>query len=516
MTINELIKSYPTIKIEDGYQTPPSITQSTKEEGAWVRASRTPKSGIWFMLNEETNSQLIFPGNIILVDKNKNFTSNMVEIPFTAEERKILPLDARYSNEMGDTKSNLKEYTRSCVNAYISNCLTNFKKGSHDLSSNTKWIYESSERVEGISIGGSIKSIDFAGDISHNKTVTVAYMKQEMYQVSLDNTISESSDIFTDKVNIEKFRNNITKGGSGTPAIIDTVKYGRIVALWVVQEGNQAPTISIDKFKLSIGKTNKTTRYYLRVYGGVAGDQKFNISTDSKETIKNALEEMKEVSKTAMETAVPMEYSIKYLNNMTTNVEWKVLPYYKTYIPKVWFKITEDNKGASMKVYVNALKYELRGNKLGYYKWESPKKSLDYKFFIPTKTLCIDIKVDVTGAADKYDFNIMLPCIPYDFINGPDSDGDWVFHVNVQGTTAFDTKKFTCSPNVYSAFLSTSNGFWMNHFADSPLRKYDKTTVNEKTVLQYYLDWFRMKKQSNSCLKEHNPARNVDDFRAPY
>ena len=138
MTINELIKSYPTIKIEDGYQTPPSITQSTKEEGAWVRASRTPKSGIWFMLNEETNSQLIFPGNIILVDKNKNFTSNMVEIPFTAEERKILPLDARYSNEMGDTKSNLKEYTRSCVAAQVVATFFKVGKAIADVSIDTR------------------------------------------------------------------------------------------------------------------------------------------------------------------------------------------------------------------------------------------------------------------------------------------------------------------------------------------------------------------------------------------
>lgn len=512
--IDKLIASYPTIKIEDGYSQAPSLAQTTaNDESVWLRARRTASEGIWFLVDDKVNPQLICPGNIILVDKNKDFTKNMVEIPFLAKERKSLPFDAKYTNEVNDSSTNIP-FTRANVNTFINKCLTNYKNGNHDLASNSSWHYERSEHSEGISLGGSIKSVEFSASASRNKTVTVAYMKQIMYTVSLDNVLSEPSDIFTDNVDIAKFKSNIAKGGNGTPAIIDAVNYGRVIMLWAVQEGNQPPSLSIKDFKVSFGNTNSTTKYYLRVYGGVAADDKFNITTDSKEDITNALKEMKEVSKKAMEGASPIEYTLKYLNNMTKNVEWKILPWYKTRVSNIRFRVLEYNKGASMKVYVNALKYKIEGNKYGYYKWESPKKSLDYDFDIPPKSLCIDIKVDVAGdVKDQSDFNIMLPCIPYDSIEQPDSKGNWLFTVRISGTTIYNTKNFTCEPNVPGTFINLTNSFWMNRHSDSPMRKYDKTSKKESEILTYYINWFNSKLKTEKNLRVVSPVKSVSDFR---
>ena len=512
--IDEFISQYPTIKIEDGYNDPPTL-QTTNDESVWVRGKRQTDHDMWFMVDDKINEQLIYPGNVILVDKDKKFTRNMVEIPYYADERKNLMMDAKYSNEISDGRE-IVSFTRAGVNAYVSRCLTNFKKGSHDLASNSRWEYRSSNRVEGITLGGTIKSVSFSAKMSRNKTVTVAYMKQIMYTVSLDNTLSNPSDIFTDKVDINKFKSNIQKGGGGTPAIIDAVRYGRIITIWIEQEGNEAPSISVDKyFTLSAGRTNDTTKYHVRIYGGVAGDQQFALDTSSEDELKKTLSLLKEASKEAMEGAMPMEYSLKYLNNLTTNIEWHVLPYFLSRVRQVKMKIIDNNQGASFRVYVNALKYELRGDKYGYYKWESPKWSLDTEFYLPPRTLCIDIKVDTIGdVKDKSDFNIMIPCIPLDYMDGPNSNGDWEFVVKIQGTTLNDTKKFQCTPNQPGTIISKDNRFWMNHFGDSPMNMYNNnTTVSEKTVLDYYYDWFFTREHNGYSLQLWTNISGKDSFR---
>jgi len=292
MTVDELINYYPMVSIEDGYENLPVINQSSSESGAWVRARRTPKSDTWFMVNDNMNSQLISPGNVIVVDRDKNFINNMVEIPFTADERKPLRLDAMYSNEINNNSTQLSRFTRADVNAFVNSCLTNFKNGNHDLGSNSYWQIETSERKEGITLGGTIKGVNFTGSAGRNKTVTVAYMKQIMYTVSLNNEYSRPSDIFTDRVDVGNFQSNINKTAGGSPAIIDAVRYGRLITIWAVQEGNEPVSLSVDNFNLSLSRTNKSTKFHMRVYGGVAGDQQFNIDTDSQQTIKNALATM--------------------------------------------------------------------------------------------------------------------------------------------------------------------------------------------------------------------------------
>ena len=519
MTVDELIRQYPLVSIEDGYSTPPQLTQSINESGAWVRASRVPKSDIWFIVNKNMNSQLIYPGNVILVDKNKNFTKNMVEIPFTSAERKVLRLDARYSNEVNDSSSRLSGFTRADVNAFVNKCLTNYKNGSHDLSSNTSWAFEQTERKEGITLGGTIKGVNFEASAGgRNKTVSVAYMKQIMYTVSLNNEYSRPSDIFTDKVDVGKFQSNINKNPGGTPAIIDAVRYGRIITVWAIQEGNEPVSLSVDKyFKLSLSHTNKSTRYSLRVYGGMAGEQYLNIfNTDDANVIQKALDILKEASKRAMETALPIEFSAKYLGNMTTNIQWHVLPYYKTYIPQIKFRVTENNSGASMKCAVYYLKYDMYGNKLEYHLNEVDRKGLDYSFNCSPKSLCFDIKIDVTGARDKHDFNIMLPCIPYDSIQ-PNKDGDWEFQVNFYGSNYWDAKKFWLSPSVAGAVLSTSNGFYMKKFSDSPLRQYNGAGgSSERTILQAYMNWMRSNVNQKDYLNFSTYLDNLHQLRPYY
>ncbi len=492
INLNNMINSYPMINVEDGYAIPPTIHQSASETGAWVRGSRGTKSGIWFMLGEEMNGQLIYPGNVILVDKDQKFTKNMVEIPFNGPERKPLRFDAKYSNEMPNDSTVLNSFTRADVNIFVNKCLTNYKNGSHDLPSNSTWQIERSERKEGISLGGTIKGVSFDLNASRNKTVTVAYLKQEMYTISLNNEYSDASEIFTDKVDIDKFRRNIDKNPGGIPAIIDAVKYGRIISLWAYQEGNEPATLNVDKyFKLTVTNTNKTTRYFLRVYGGIAGDTKLEFSNyDSVDAVQNVLNQLKEVSRSAMETALPMEYSVKFLRNLTTNVQWKVLPYYKTYLPKVKFRVTESNTGATMHCAVYLLDYVMHGNKLDYCKSQVDKKKVTYEFECSPKALCIDIKLDIVALREDGDFNVMLPCIPYDSLV-PNDKGEFVFEVNMPGSTIW-AKKAQSSPIVPGMILSTTNKYFMNNkdkLSDSPMLKFDCAGATEERILNYYITW---------------------------
>ncbi|MBQ3362621.1 MAG: hypothetical protein IJG42_01535 [Muribaculaceae bacterium] len=492
INLNNMINSYPMINVEDGYAIPPTIHQSASETGAWVRGSRGTKSGIWFMLGEEMNGQLIYPGNVILVDKDQKFTKNMVEIPFNGPERKPLRFDAKYSNEMPNDSTVLNSFTRADVNIFVNKCLTNYKNGSHDLPSNSTWQIERSERKEGISLGGTIKGVSFDLNASRNKTVTVAYLKQEMYTISLNNEYSDASEIFTDKVDIDKFRRNIDKNPGGIPAIIDAVKYGRIISLWAYQEGNEPATLNVDKyFKLTVTNTNKTTRYFLRVYGGVAGDTKLEFSNyDSVDAVQNVLNQLKEVSRSAMETALPMEYSVKFLRNLTTNVQWKVLPYYKTYLPQVKFRVIKNFPGTiGTKCAVYLLDYVPRGNKLDYCKSQVDKKKMDYEFYCSPKALCIDIKFDLV-AMDKHDYNVMLPCIPYDSLQ-PDEKGEFVFKVFMCGSVVGD-KNAKSEPIVPGLILSTSNKYFMNNkdkLSDSPMLRFDCAGATEERILNYYITW---------------------------
>ena len=517
--LNDFVNHFPVFSVDDGFDTPPKIQQNANESGAWVRGFRESKKGAWFMIDENVNNQYIYPGNIILVDKDKRFTQNMVPIPFEASERKPLRLDARYSSEIPNGSTTLNSFTRADVNNFVSQCLTTFKNSSHDLASNTNWQYESSQRSEGITLGGTIKGIKFSGSaFERNKTVVIAYLRQEMYTISVNNEYSYASDLFTDKVDAEKFRRNVSINvdNVAAPAIIDAVKYGRIISLWVVQEGNEPAKLNVDDyFNLTVNNTNKTTKYYLRVFGGIAGSQ--STDTDSLEKAQNVLKQFKEVNKNAMETAMPIEYSVRFLRNLTTNVEWKVLPYFKTYLPRVKFSVTEKNTGASMKCAVYMLNYQPHGNQLEYVKTEVDKKGVDYDCYPSPKALCIDIKIDVTCATDPYDFNIMLPCIPYDRLE-PDKNGDWVFQVNISGRKVGD-KQAQCTPSLPGAILSTSNQIYMNNpkILDGPLVKFGKgTDYSEDRILNYYIAWAKAMVRNDKRLRFLYSIDNIRQLRPDY
>ena len=329
-------------------------------------------------------------------------------------------------------------------------------------------------------------------------------MKQIMYTVSLDNTVSEPSDIFTDKVDLDKFKTNIVKGGGGTPAIIDAVRYGRVVAVWMEQEGNEAPSLSIDEYcKVSVGSTNDSTRFYIRVYGGVAGDQQFAIDTDNKKTLENTLSTlMKEVGKKSMEGAMPMEYSLKYLCNLTTNVEWKLLRYYMSRVWSVKLRVEDNNDGATFHVHVFALRYGLVVNRYQYYRWDSgSRKSLAYEAQLSPKTLCIDIKVDVMWDSGKSDYNIMIPCIPYDTME-PNKKGEWEFKVRLGGTYLGNTKQFDCIPPQPGTYICNNNKTWLANSKNSPTNKYNGASVPEKTVLTDYYNYFHDQEETLKDLRE--------------
>lgn len=518
--INEFINRCPVFSVEDGYATPPKIHQNANDAGVWVRGFRESKKGTWFMIDDNVNNQYIYPGNIILVDRDKKFTQNMVQIPFEASERKPLRLDARYSSEMPNGSTTLNSFTRADVNNFVSQCLTNFKKSEHDLASNTNWQYESSKRTEGITLGGTIEGIKFSGSaFQSNKTVAVAYLRQEMYTISVNNEYSYASDLFTDKVDTEKFRRNIKINSNdvAAPAIIDAVKYGRIISLWVVQEGNEPASLNVDDyFNVTVNHTNKSTKYHLHVFGGIAGTQ--STETDSLENVQNVLKQFKEVNKTAMETAMPIEYSVRFLSNLTTNVEWKVLPYYKTYLPRIKFRVTENNKGASMKCAVYMLNYEMVGNQYKYVKTEVDKKGVDYECYPSPKALCIDIKIDVTSGLDRHDFNVMLPCIPYDRLE-PNEKGEWEFKVNISGYTIGD-KQAECIPSLPGAILSTSNQIYMNNpkILDGPLIRFGKGTDNytEDKILNYYIAWAKGMVSHNKNLRFLYEIDNINQLRPDY
>lgn len=341
-----------------------------------------------------------------------------------------------------------------------------------------------------------------------------------MYTVSLNNEYSDASDLFTPSLDLPKFQRNIEKNGRGcSPAVIDAVRYGRLITLWAVQEGNKPVSLSIDKFfNLTVNDCQQKTKFHLRVYGGIAGDQNFNIDTDSAKNIEQALHSLREVSKAAMETALPMEYTLKSLNNLTTNIQWKVLPYFKTYIPQVLLVFSE---GVTFDVglYANALDYQPydnSGRMFDYVKKESTRCTLGTSWALSPKALCVEFKFDIAGG-EANDFNVMLPCIPFELLE-PDEKGAWTFKVHVFGPVITDAKHVDIRPNAPGTVFSKSNNFWMNKFPDSPMNVFDKAHATEKEIFEYYINWFniRIGKKSYHYLSWLTSVKSLHDLRSYY
>ena len=157
------------------------------------------------------------------------------------------------------------------------------------------------------------------------------------------------------------------------------------------------------------------------------------------------------------------------------------------------------------------------GNQYKYVKTEVDRKRLDYEFPCSPKALCIDIKIDIVAWGDT-DFNIMLPCIPYDRIE-PNEKGEWVFEVHISGSTAYNSKNAECIPSLPGAILSTSNKIYMNNpeIIDGPLIKFGKgTDYTEDRILNYYIIWAKGMASHKKNLRFLYGIDNINQLRPDY
>lgn len=161
-----------------------------------------------------------------------------------------------------------------------------------------------------------------------------------------------------------------------------------------------------------------------------------------------------------IETAVPIEFEASYLSAPFSNpVRLDIKPYYRRYVEHVNFRVTENNGGASMSATIRWMEPRLDAyNNWRFVFCEKKKAKLDHTIRMSPWALAIEVKIDVLGARDKYDFNFFIPNIPLDLLR-VNTSGECEMKCNIGGSTYFDAKNVTISPMPSGCYFSKAITF---------------------------------------------------------
>lgn len=225
----------------------PSQTASeAKEPWAYMHVRRQPVDDFnYFAVNNmvQYDEYDFYPGAIFVVDKDRKFASLPQVIPFNEGDRKRVTCTGRFAGQSLKGVCTDETSMREAIESYISS----YKQSGMNIPTKveTKTYYSNS--VSGLSIGGTIKGVDFGFDTGKkNKTSKIIEIKQELFSISLNNNITSVKDLFTGKFTDEDFQNMVrTVGNNGPLAIMDTVTFGRVVYIVIEKESCTPPSLDI-------------------------------------------------------------------------------------------------------------------------------------------------------------------------------------------------------------------------------------------------------------------------------
>lgn len=450
----------------DGSDTVPTLpTEMEKNrEGAFIRGIRPGRLNVErFVFPPNTSNYYI--GNILLVDDNETFFSNTpTSLRFNPDQRKridIMPSvvidDFSMLEKVIPTEINVKKATNQFLIKY-KNWVKNNSFRLPEVASPKYYTFESEEAIN---IGGTIKGVSFDATLFKNaRSITVVEFKQVLYSLSIDDSYRKASD-FLQNITAAQLLSLCRKDGEAkAPALIETVYYGKSAYLCAICEDREGASFNIGEY-IKFGKSggSKSWKFQVIVNGGKDNLPDGYLDRDKMQTLVNAISAP--ITADDIETAVPIEFEASYLSLGRSNpVRLDIKPYYKRYVENILFKLTESNKGASMSAIIRWLEPRLDADNRWHYVFrEEKKKWLDHTIRMSPWALTIEVKIDVAGAADKYDFNFFIPNIPLDLLR-INEEGDCVMKCNISGTTAFDSKNVSISPMPSGCYISKSNNLF--------------------------------------------------------
>lgn len=488
--IDQLVKSLSenAKDLVDGSDTVLTLPTAMEKnrEGAYIRGTRESKPNIErFVFPPNTSNYYI--GNILLVNDNETFFSNTpTSLRFTTGQRKPINL---IPNVVIDDFSMLENVipteinVRKAANRFLLKYKDWVKKSSFRLPEVATPKYYTFESEEAINIGGTIKGVSYDMSLFKNaRSITVVEFKQVLYSISIDDTYRKTSDFLqniTAKELLEKCRQN---GETYAPAVIETVYYGKSAYLCAVCEDKEGASFNIGDY-VKFGKSNgsKSWKFQVIVNGGKDNLPSGYLDKDSLKSVVDAISAP--ITAADIETAVPIEFEASYLSLDRSNpVRLDIKPYYRRYVENILFKLTESNKGASMSAIIRWLEPKLDANNKWHYVFNQQKKKwLDHTIRMSPWALAIEVKIDVTGAVDKYDFNFFIPNIPFDLLR-VDEDGECVMKCNITGSTAYDSKNVSISPMPTGCYFSKDNDIFG---VTTDCSKFD----TQEEILKAFFNW---------------------------
>lgn len=447
----------------DGSANLPTLptVMETNREGAYIRGSRTEQQNVVrFVFPPNTSNYYL--GNILLVNNNETFFSNSpIALRFSQNQRKPLSFvpsvvmdDFSMLKNVNPTEMNVKLAMDRFIIKY-KNWVKQHNFRLPEVASPRCYNFESKE---GINIGGTIKGVNFSASLfSSARSITVVEFKQVLFSVSIDDVYQEGSDFLQNITSSELREKCSINGVVNPPAIIETVYYGKAAYLCAVCEDKNNASFDIGEY-VKNGSTGGSSKWKLQVIVN-GGKDNFPSGYLDRKNLQELINSMSTPLKAEdIETAVPIEFEASYLSLPYSNpVRLDIQRYYLRYVESVNFKLTENNKGAAMSAIIRWLEPRLdANNNWRYALCEQKRKSLDHIVRMSPWALAIEVKIDVTGAAGKYDFNFFIPNFPLDLLRINDS-GECEMKCNITGSTMFDTKNVTISPMPSGCYISKDN-----------------------------------------------------------
>lgn len=226
---------------------PSQTAEEAKKPWAYMRARRLKPvdSFRYFAVNNLTaiDEYDFYPGAIFVVDKDRKFASMPQIIPFQDGDRKRITCTGRFAGQTLKGICTDETTMREAIDSYVSQ----YKQSGMNIPTKVTMTTNLSSSTSGISIGGSIKGVDFGfGSGTKNKTSKIIEIRQELYSISLNNNITSVKDLFTGNFDETDFQNMVrTVGNNGPLAIMDTVSFGRVVYIVIEKESNTPPNLDV-------------------------------------------------------------------------------------------------------------------------------------------------------------------------------------------------------------------------------------------------------------------------------
>ena len=449
-TLDQLVNNRPIIPYEDGADEFSSmVVHGEGRAGAWLRGERTPRENIVsYDFPHSTNmarSSEYYLGAILLAD-SKFRSAQPTKVNFYDYERKPLSvLSTVFRLEQTESFDSVVP-TAKAMNDARRGFIQDYRKyvtAETNLESCTTVTFEDFESADGISVGGSIKGVDFGFTAAESKKrVRVFEFKQILYTMSLDDTYKKASDYFTDQLDLEEFRKKMQHYA---PVIISTVNFGRVVYLAVSSDDNSAFGINISKndvfeAKAAFGKSGRNCTFKAITVGGPAGSIDGKLSFDKADDAQSFLDSLcKEMTALTVEAATPIDFEATYLSSPEDKVTTNIRKYFAKYVDKVLIDIWKTNMGSVMTGKLRCLDYADNGKGEMDYVLRSWSEGIGFKKEVSPWACCFELKIDVNSGIKGDNFNVFIPYIPLASIRQND-DGDWVFKVKIGGNTIYSAK----------------------------------------------------------------------------